>query len=144
MNTDCIIFSGYRQRGGRGYGERTVSGKKWLAHRYAYFAKHGPIPDGLLVCHRCNNKGCINVDHLYLATNQQNTQDAVRDGLFNPGNSKKIKCTICGGPYSFNKRGYRICRQCRRVHNRKHKAIARAVARAAQPSPTSTSNGGRG
>ena len=142
MNTDsilpmtpCVVWTGARTEKGAGYGLRTVGGKRWVAHRYAYFQKHGLIPDGLLVCHRCNNKPCVNTDHLYLATNQQNILDAFRDGLIVTNNNKKKVCSKCGGPYSLNALGKRICKPCRNASTRKSKAATRAkllVARSAK------------
>jgi hypothetical protein len=131
---ECIIYQGYRLGGGSGYGQRTVCGVRWLAHRYAYFAKHGPIPDGRMVCHSCNNKGCINVEHLYLADNKTNIQHASRDGLLRPYNSTKTCCNVCGGPYKpKNKFGHRLCLPCRAAANRRSKLKARL--RSAQSAP---------
>jgi hypothetical protein len=67
-----------------GYGRLYKDGKSKKAHRVAWEEANGPIPDGLCVCHRCNNKGCVNPDHLYLATSRQNTIDAYKDGLIKP------------------------------------------------------------
>lgn len=46
---------------------------------------HGPIPGNQVVAHRCNNKGCINVNHLYLTDSPSNSADAARDGLYKTG-----------------------------------------------------------
>jgi len=46
---------------------------------------NGPIPDDTVVAHRCNNKKCINTNHMYLATAKQNSTDAARDGLYKVG-----------------------------------------------------------
>jgi len=43
---------------------------------------HGEVPDGLFVCHRCDNKRCINLEHLYIATPKQNSSDARRTGRY--------------------------------------------------------------
>ncbi len=136
MNTDpilamtsCIIWTGARTAPD-GYGQLTIRGKSWTAHRRAYFNKYGPIPDGLLVCHRCNNKLCVNVDHLYLGTNQQNIQDAARDGLLRNQNTNKTECSKCGGPYSVNAHG-RYCKECKKVSNRKTAAKRRSAAKEA-------------
>ena len=64
-----------------GYGEVILDGKSMTAHRAVWLLTKGPIPEGMLVCHRCNNKLCINPDHLYLGTIAQNTIDAGKDGL---------------------------------------------------------------
>lgn len=52
------------------------------AHRYAYKVTYGPIPMGMLVCHRCDNSSCCNPVHLWLGTNKENIQDSLRKGRF--------------------------------------------------------------
>ena len=47
----------------------------WLAHRYAYFLKYGPIPAKALVLHKCDNPPCVRYGHLYLGTHKRNSQD---------------------------------------------------------------------
>lgn len=49
-------------------------------HRYAYALFRGPIPKGLLVCHTCDIRLCVNPDHLYLGTAHDNATDAVQRG----------------------------------------------------------------
>jgi len=117
--SECTIFTGYRQHG-TGYGQRTVNGKRWLAHRYAYTVANGEIPEGLFVCHRCNNKGCVNVEHLYLADNATNIKDAYRDGLAVGSNARKQVCPKCGGPYSTQWNGRRVCIPCKLANDRKN------------------------
>lgn len=75
---ECIMWEGYTTP--KGYGRRTVKGRPVLAHRHAWFLANGPIPDGLCVLHRCDNPGCINVDHLFLGTNQDNVDDKMSKG----------------------------------------------------------------
>lgn len=68
----------------QGYGYITLGagkkkkGQKFYAHRLVYALANGPIPDGLFVCHKCDNPCCCNPDHLFLGTNQQNMDDMIR------------------------------------------------------------------
>lgn len=58
-----------------------VAGYNVKAHRVSWILHCGTIPKGMLVCHTCNNKKCVNPDHLYLGTNLDNVLDAMVDGL---------------------------------------------------------------
>lgn len=61
--------------GTRGYGGVTVSGKQYGVHRLAYETWVGPIPDGLLIRHDCDNPPCINPAHLKPGTEADNKMD---------------------------------------------------------------------
>ena len=69
----CLIWTGVLDGGG--YGRLHVNGRMVLAHRWAWQREHGPIPDGLHVDHTCWTPACVNVDHLRLATPQENQQN---------------------------------------------------------------------
>ena len=78
-----------------GYGRFTEGYKEHYAHRRAWELSRGPIPHGLMVLHRCNNKVCCNPFHLKLGTGKVNTNEAYRDGLCRTGERHpKAKLTL--------------------------------------------------
>lgn len=62
-------------RNAHGYPLKSFRGKSWLMHRVIYTQKRGKIPEGMFVCHTCDNPGCIRIDHLWLGTNADNMMD---------------------------------------------------------------------
>ena len=68
---DCLLWTGSKNL--QGYGRIRVDGSMSTTHRYAWQRANGPIPEGKIVDHICHNRACVNLEHLRLATFQQNS-----------------------------------------------------------------------
>lgn len=77
---ECWEWRGKLGRGG--YGQTWRDGRAPLVHRVSWELHYGPIPEGLFVCHRCDNPPCVRPDHLFLGTAKENTQDMMAKGRF--------------------------------------------------------------
>jgi hypothetical protein len=62
------------------YGTIRIDGRTQKAHRVSWELHRGQIPEGLFVCHKCDVRCCVNPDHLFLGTQQDNVNDMMRKG----------------------------------------------------------------
>lgn len=138
---DCWEWIGAKND--TGYGKISVGSrdnrKEHRAHRFSWEIKFGPIPTGQVVCHKCDNPGCVRPEHLFLGTKKDNSRDMIKkkrgrghftrgalDKRSNGGKwlAAKTNCPA-GHPYSeantFRRRGRRECRTCIRERTRKQR-----------------------
>lgn len=84
-SSGCIRFTGTVDSDG--YGQIMINRVKYRAHRLAYELASGPIPEGYVVRHKCDNPSCINPDHLEAGTQADNIKDKVERGRQASGSS---------------------------------------------------------
>lgn len=111
-------------RSGSGYGGFAVHQRVEGAHRVAWELWNGPVPDGLQVCHRCDNPTCVRPDHLFLGTIQDNQRDKVAKGR---GLANRDECPH-GHPFDnahsyVRPSGGKKCRTCDREGVRRRRGL---------------------
>lgn len=113
----CIVWTAYTNH--HGYGVFSVRSRTILAHRWAWTAVHGPVPEGMQLDHLCRTRACVNVNHLEVVTPSVNTKRGLAPILLAAINGEKKHCPR-GHPYdeenTYRKStGSRQCRACNRA-----------------------------
>lgn len=75
---DCWEWQGHKNP--RGYGHFSIKHQMVKAHRYSWTIQNGEIPAGMVICHRCDNPPCVNPNHLFMATQEDNVHDMENKG----------------------------------------------------------------
>ena len=109
----------------KGYGAFKVDSKYTKAHRFSFLQAGGVlVGERKWVLHKCNNRSCVNPNHLYAGTLSDNTQDMILAGMHN--NARK---TLCANGHSLSddnlmnsqlRVGRRRCRVCVNANRRQN------------------------
>ena len=79
-NSGCLLWMGAALTKGYGIAQWGKRGNKFLVHRLAWQAANGPIPEGKVICHKCDVPACINPTHLFAGTQSENIKDMYAKG----------------------------------------------------------------
>ncbi len=97
------------RRNPKGYGMFREMDRWAAAHRVSWELANGPIPTGRLVCHSCDTRSCVNPDHLFVGTNDDNMRDMVNKSRQSKGERHRKSC-LAALPNRRIARGERIAR----------------------------------
>ena len=117
----CLIYHGSRTV--KGYPRVLFKGRQRLIHRLNWEIARGKIPDGKFICHTCDTPECINIEHHFVGSPNDNIQDMVKKGrhyhLYK-------KTGVCRRGHKITKKntytrpdGYDSCRECLKINEKK-------------------------
>lgn len=119
VDGSCWEWTGPKQS--FGYGVSYYANRNILAHRRSWMIRHGDIPPGLCVLHKCDNPACVNPDHLFLGSRIENNEDCNSKGRRSVGEKHvtskitemvAIEIKSCIHPPSHYVKEYGITRAC--------------------------------
>lgn len=131
----CLVWSASLDR--HGYGKFKLGKRHLIASRVAWIIANGSIQHGAEVCHRCDNRACVDPAHLFLGSHQQNMDDAfIKGRVFS-----KTHAGTCLNGHPFDtatayrrqeRRGNRIvtklkCVTCDKLNQKRKRSRARAL-----------------
>ena len=130
----CHLFLGCIKPDG--HGAFWYNNKVQLVHRVTWQMYIGPIPNGMLVLHKCRNANCCNVEHLYLGNQFDNMRDSIKDKTHFMSN-----VIYCPQGHEYNddntyrnpNTGHRGCKECRRQYVRNYKQRMKLKKLSCQP-----------
>lgn len=89
VGTPCWIW--IAGKNDKGYGGFSIQRRNRIAPRVSWIIHNGPIPEGMLICHKCDNPPCVNPDHLFIGTRVDNSRDMVQKGRYWTGGRPPLK-----------------------------------------------------
>lgn len=117
----------------RGYGQFTVRGVPFRAHRFSWTISNGHPPDGMMVCHSCDNRRCVRPSHLFLGSALDNHDDMAGKGRRVSAMALRTHCPQGHKlPDKKNNYGRRPCHLCHAVQNKRYRTRVREAIDAAR------------
>lgn len=131
--TPCREYQGTRHTNGYGmrHGKPQYRFGTPYVHRQVWVMAYGPIPDGLVVMHACDNPACFRIDHLSLGTPEQNFAEMRAKGRHKVPEPRRLgtHCRhgheLTPGNIYTSPQGERSCRECRLIRHRARRKAAR-------------------